>query len=187
MLNNFLWCPEMGSDPAYFLDTCHFQLAGCFTRPPRSLSFLRMAHVELGVRRALRVPGSHCGELGQGFLLDEHFVEFLPCSSASPAFGLAQPSEAMFPEGANWASPKGIITPAIKGVKQGKCSNGRISTHGCGSKIRYQNGTLSNGNMDQILRNPSCLILSHTHLSFWLALSPHPPPKPHRAWGLLPP
>ena len=34
--------------------------------------------------------------------------------------------------------------------------------YGCGSKNRYQNGTLVSGNMDQHLRNPSCLILSHT-------------------------
>ena len=35
---------------------------------------------------------------------------------------------------------------------------------GCGSKNRYQNGTLVTGNMDQNPRNPSSLILSHTHL-----------------------
>ena len=35
--------------------------------------------------------------------------------------------------------------------------------HGCGSKNRYQNGILASGNMDQNLRNPFCLILSHTH------------------------
>ena len=35
---------------------------------------------------------------------------------------------------------------------------------GCGSKNRYQNGTLVSRNMDQNLRNPSCLILSHTHV-----------------------
>ncbi|CAJ1385361.1 unnamed protein product [Effrenium voratum] len=29
-------------------------------------------------------------------------------------------------------------------------------------KKRYQNGTLVSGNMDQNLRHPSCLILSHT-------------------------
>ena len=33
-------------------------------------------------------------------------------------------------------------------------------------KKRYQNGTLVSGNMDQHLRNPSCLILSHTHMVF---------------------
>ena len=36
---------------------------------------------------------------------------------------------------------------------------------GCGSKNRYQNGTLVIGNMGQNLRNPSCLILSHTQVS----------------------
>ena len=36
--------------------------------------------------------------------------------------------------------------------------------YGCGSKNRYQNGTLVSGNMDQNLRSPSCLILSHTHM-----------------------
>ena len=33
--------------------------------------------------------------------------------------------------------------------------------HGCGSKKRYQHGTLVGGNMDQNLRFPSCLMLSH--------------------------
>ena len=37
--------------------------------------------------------------------------------------------------------------------------------HGCGSKNRYQNETLVSGNMDQNLRNPSCLILSHTQIA----------------------
>ena len=36
--------------------------------------------------------------------------------------------------------------------------------YGCGSKNRYQNGTLVSGNMDQNLRNSSCLIMSHTHI-----------------------
>ena len=36
---------------------------------------------------------------------------------------------------------------------------------GCGSKNRYQNGTLASGTMDQNLRNPSCLIWSHSHLT----------------------
>ena len=36
---------------------------------------------------------------------------------------------------------------------------------GCGSKNRYQNGTLVSGNMDQTLSNPPCLILSHGHLA----------------------
>ena len=31
-------------------------------------------------------------------------------------------------------------------------------------KPEFQNGTLLSGNMDQNLRTPSCLILSHTHL-----------------------
>ena len=31
-------------------------------------------------------------------------------------------------------------------------------------KTGTQNGTLASGNMDQNLRNPSCLILSHTHV-----------------------
>ena len=35
---------------------------------------------------------------------------------------------------------------------------------GCGSKNRYQNGTLVSGNMDQNLPTPSRLILSHTQL-----------------------
>ena len=52
---------------------------------------------------------------------------------------------------------------------------------GCGSKKRYQNRTLVSGNMDQDLRSPSCLILSHTHFSFsrpeelsWPLQVPHP-------------
>ena len=36
--------------------------------------------------------------------------------------------------------------------------------YGCGSKNRYQNGTLVSGNMDQNPRNPSWSILSHTLL-----------------------
>ena len=35
---------------------------------------------------------------------------------------------------------------------------------GWGSKTLSQTGTLVSGNMDQNLRNPSCLILSHTHV-----------------------
>ena len=36
--------------------------------------------------------------------------------------------------------------------------------YGHGSKKRCQNGTLVSGNMDQNLRNPSSLILSHCHI-----------------------
>ena len=36
--------------------------------------------------------------------------------------------------------------------------------YGRGSKNRYQHGALVSGNMDQNLRNPSCFILSHTHI-----------------------
>ena len=36
--------------------------------------------------------------------------------------------------------------------------------NGYGSKNRYQNGTLISGNMDQHLRNPSSLILSHCQI-----------------------
>ena len=39
-----------------------------------------------------------------------------------------------------------------------------LGTCGCGSKNRYQNGTLLSGNMDQNPRNPSSLILSHSHV-----------------------
>ena len=35
---------------------------------------------------------------------------------------------------------------------------------GCGSTTRHHNGTLVSGNMDQHLRNLSCLIWSHCHL-----------------------
>ena len=44
-------------------------------------------------------------------------------------------------------------------------ANALRATYGCGSKNRYQNGTLVSGNMDQNLRNPSCSILSHTHIA----------------------
>ena len=47
----------------------------------------------------------------------------------------------------------------------------KMDVSGCASKNRYQDGTLVRGNMDQNLRRPSCLILSHTHLGF----DPHPP------------
>ena len=49
----------------------------------------------------------------------------------------------------------------------------------CGSKNRYQNGTLVIGNMDQNLRNPFCLLLSQSWLvelrhqqycGFWVSL-----------------
>ena len=71
--------------------------------------------------------------------------------------------------------------------------------HGSGSKNRYQNGTLARGNMDQNLRNPPCLILSHTHIlphlgdaqrnstphkGFRLRLGGLPGRRPHPA-GLL--
>ena len=46
-------------------------------------------------------------------------------------------------------------------------------TCGCGSNDRYQNGTLVSGNMDQNLLNPSCLILSHTHVHVSAPASPH--------------
>ena len=39
--------------------------------------------------------------------------------------------------------------------------NKHMFSFGCGSKNRYHNGTLVSGNMDQNLRNSSCLILSH--------------------------
>ena len=41
-----------------------------------------------------------------------------------------------------------------------------LAPYGCGSKNRYPtlNETLVCANMDQNLRNPSCLILSHTHI-----------------------
>ena len=46
------------------------------------------------------------------------------------------------------------------------------ASHGCVAqkKKKYQNGTLVSGNMDQNLRNPSCLILSHTQIE--LPLTP---------------
>ena len=47
--------------------------------------------------------------------------------------------------------------------------------HGCVSRIGTPNGTLVSGNMDQNLRNPSCLILSHTHIApqqNWKKLQP---------------
>ena len=43
-----------------------------------------------------------------------------------------------------------------------------IYIYGCGSKNRYQNGTLVSGNMDQNLRNPSCLILIHSHIYIYI-------------------
>ena len=45
-----------------------------------------------------------------------------------------------------------------------------ILTHGhmaVAQKTGTQNGTLVSGNMDQNLRNPSCLILSHAHIFRW--------------------
>ena len=39
-------------------------------------------------------------------------------------------------------------------------------SNGYGSKNRYHNGTLVSGNMEQNLRSPSCLILSHTQITY---------------------
>ena len=39
----------------------------------------------------------------------------------------------------------------------------RFRDHLAVAQNRYQNGTLVSGSMDQNLRNPSCLMLSHTH------------------------
>ena len=41
---------------------------------------------------------------------------------------------------------------------------GRNTHIGCGSKTGTQNGTLARENMDQNLRNPTCLIWSHAYL-----------------------
>ena len=50
------------------------------------------------------------------------------------------------------------------GFNGGHCTKA-ARTFGCGSKTGAKNGTLVSGNIDQNLRNPSCLILSHTHLT----------------------
>ena len=50
--------------------------------------------------------------------------------------------------------------------KQPGSRESRAKPGGCGSRNRYQNGTLASGNMDQNLRNPSCLILSHAQVVF---------------------
>ena len=39
-----------------------------------------------------------------------------------------------------------------------------FTTHGCGSKIYTKNGILVNGNMDQNLRSPGGVLLTHTHM-----------------------
>ena len=49
-------------------------------------------------------------------------------------------------------------------VESGACQPTEAATRCCGSRNRYQNGTLVSGNMNQNLRNPSCLILSHTNV-----------------------
>ena len=51
-----------------------------------------------------------------------------------------------------------------KGQHWGSAMFGHTHACGCGSKNRYLNGTLVSGHIDQNLRNPSCLILSHTHV-----------------------
>ena len=52
-------------------------------------------------------------------------------------------------------------SPQLKRDLEGRS----LPPFGCGSKERCQNGTLVRGNMDQNPRNPSCLILSHSHLT----------------------
>ena len=42
--------------------------------------------------------------------------------------------------------------PAVLEGKDVQTSTPRVLTHGCGSKNRYQNGTLASGNLDQNLR-----------------------------------
>ena len=54
---------------------------------------------------------------------------------------------------------------------------------GCGSKNRYQNGTLVSGNMDQNLPNPFCLILSHRESMCCLGFRPSPSKLKGRAPG----
>ena len=64
----------------------------------------------------------------------------------------------------NWELPGTVGSPP---KACGAFASLRVSqrpTCGCGSKNRYQNGTLVSGNMDQNLRNPSCFISSHTHV-----------------------
>ena len=53
-------------------------------------------------------------------------------------------------------------TVQIKQVR--KVNMNSWSQSGCGSNNRYQNGNLVSANMDQDLRNPACLILSHTRI-----------------------
>ena len=79
-------------------------------------------------------------------------------------------------EGWIYSTPKGVLgfESALWASNSGKqkglevlvwtVHSGSEYTYGCGSKTRYQNGTLVSGNMDQNLRNPSWLILSHTHM-----------------------
>ena len=48
--------------------------------------------------------------------------------------------------------------------------------YGCGSNIGTQDGTLGSGNMDQNLRSPGGLILTHTHICVYIFMGP--PHKP---------
>ena len=53
--------------------------------------------------------------------------------------------------------------------------------NGYGSKNRYQNGTVVSGNIDQNLRNPSSLILSHCQMPASMGRWKHWLPDPKRA------
>ena len=59
----------------------------------------------------------------------------------------------------------GVLLVSLEAYpKRGTNSTKTSQTHGSGSKNRYQNGTLLSGKMDQHLRNPSWLSLSHSHM-----------------------
>ena len=62
-----------------------------------------------------------------------------------------------------------LATPQVAplGAKKGARSDGSPQVKWPWlKKPEFQNGTLVSGNMDQNLRNPSCLILSHTQVGF---------------------
>ena len=79
--------------------------------------------------------------------LDHSRITRLAACSRSPFEG---PSHTI--KGANW-SP----------ILQAMVGHYGYLLYGCGSKNRYQNGTLVSGNMEKCV-TPSCLILSRTHM-----------------------
>ena len=75
------------------------------------------------------------------------------------------PTGLLRPEVFAWGAPtlRGNVLMRVNHLGALQPTKAGFRLFGCGSKKRYRNETLASGNMDQ--NHPSCLILSHTHLT----------------------